>query len=60
MTITTIAGQEVHVNDEGFMTEYDEWTEAHGRELFESLLEDLAATAHSLVAAAPAPMPTVE
>jgi len=33
MTITTIAGQEVHVNDEGFMTEYDEWTEDHGREL---------------------------
>ena len=27
MTTTTIAGQEVHVDDEGFMTEYDEWNE---------------------------------
>ena len=33
MTITTIAGKDVHVNDEGFMTEYDEWTEDLGREL---------------------------
>lgn len=27
MTLATIAGQEVHVDDEGFMTEYDEWNE---------------------------------
>jgi tRNA 2-thiouridine synthesizing protein E len=27
MPVTTIAGAEVHVNDEGFLTEYDEWTE---------------------------------
>ncbi len=27
MTLATIAGQEVHVDDEGFMTEYDEWSE---------------------------------
>ena len=33
MTTATIAGQEVHVNDEGFMTEYDEWNEDLGREL---------------------------
>jgi len=33
MSMTTIAGQEVHVNEEGFMTEYDEWTEDLGREL---------------------------
>jgi tRNA 2-thiouridine synthesizing protein E len=32
-TRTTIAGREVHVNDEGFMTVYDEWTEDLGREL---------------------------
>ena len=25
MPVTAIAGQEVHVNDEGFLTEYDEW-----------------------------------
>ena len=24
----TIAGRQVHVNDEGFLTEYDEWDEA--------------------------------
>jgi tRNA 2-thiouridine synthesizing protein E len=33
MTTTTIAGHEVHVDAEGFMTEYDEWTEDLGREL---------------------------
>ena len=33
MTTTTIAGYEVHVNDEGFMTEYDEWNEDLGRDL---------------------------
>jgi TusE/DsrC/DsvC family sulfur relay protein len=27
MPVTTINGQEVHVNDEGFLTEYDEWNE---------------------------------
>ena len=27
MAVTTIAGAEVHVDDEGFMTEYDEWNE---------------------------------
>ncbi len=27
MSTTTIANREVHVNDEGFMTEYDEWSE---------------------------------
>ena len=25
MPVTEIAGREVHVNDEGFLTEYDEW-----------------------------------
>ncbi len=27
MAVTTINGVEVHVDDEGFMTEYDEWNE---------------------------------
>jgi TusE/DsrC/DsvC family sulfur relay protein len=27
LSLATIAGREVHVDDEGFMTEYDEWTE---------------------------------
>jgi len=27
MPVTTMNGREVHVNDEGFLTEYDEWDE---------------------------------
>ena len=33
MSLATIAEKEVHVDDEGFMTEYDEWTEDVGRQL---------------------------
>ena len=33
MTIATIAGHDVHVDTEGFLTEYDEWDEALGCEL---------------------------
>ncbi len=33
MSTANIAGQTVNVNDEGFMTEYDEWNEEVGREL---------------------------
>ena len=33
MSTTTIAGKEVQVNDEGFMTEYDEWSEEIGSSL---------------------------
>jgi len=33
VSTATIAGQTVSVNDEGFMTEYDEWTEQVGQEL---------------------------
>lgn len=33
MPLATLAGREVHVNDEGFMTEYDEWTEDVARTL---------------------------
>ena len=28
MPVTTLNGKSVHVNDEGFLTEYDEWDEA--------------------------------
>ncbi|HSE09376.1 MAG TPA: TusE/DsrC/DsvC family sulfur relay protein [Nocardioidaceae bacterium] len=27
MPVTTIEGHQIHVDDEGFMTEYDEWSE---------------------------------
>jgi len=33
VSTATIAGQSVSVNDEGFMTEYDQWNEDLGREL---------------------------
>ncbi len=45
MTIATIAGIDVHVNEEGFLTEFDEWSEAIAAELahdvgIETLTED--------------------
>lgn len=33
MSLATIADHEVHVDEEGFMTEYDEWTEEVGKQL---------------------------
>jgi TusE/DsrC/DsvC family sulfur relay protein len=33
MSLATIAGHDVHVDDEGFMTEYGEWTEDLARQL---------------------------
>lgn len=33
MSLATIAGHEVNVDDQGFMTVYDEWTEEHGNAL---------------------------
>ena len=33
MGMATIAGKEVHINEEGFLTEYDEWNEEIGKEL---------------------------
>ncbi len=42
MSTATIAGREVQVNEEGFMTEYDEWTEDIGRELASMIgIEDM-------------------
>ena len=37
MGMATIAGHEVHINDEGFLTEYDEWTEDIGAELAKNI-----------------------
>ena len=33
MTVAAIAGKEVHVDDEGFLTEFDEWNEELASEL---------------------------
>lgn len=33
MPVTTMNGREVHVNDEGFLTEYDEWDEDLAKQL---------------------------
>lgn len=33
MPVTMISGQEIHVDDEGFLTEYDEWSKDLGSEL---------------------------
>lgn len=33
MPTATIAGQEVQINDEGFLTEYDQWSEDIAKEL---------------------------
>jgi len=37
MPVTTIAGHEVHVDGEGFLTSYDEWDERLGRCLAEQI-----------------------
>ena len=33
MPVTTVGATQVHVDDEGFLTQYDEWDERLGREL---------------------------
>ena len=42
MSLGMIAGHEVHVDDEGFMTEYDEWTEEVGEQLASNIGLELA------------------
>ena len=37
MGMATIAGSEVHVNEEGFLTEFDEWNEDIGAELAKNI-----------------------
>lgn len=41
MSLAVIAGKEVHVDDEGFMTEYDEWTDDLGEQLAANIAIDL-------------------
>ena len=41
MSLATIAGREVHLDDEGFMTEYDEWDEALAKQLAANIGLDL-------------------
>jgi len=43
MTTTTIDGHTIHVNDEGFMTEYSEWDEEIARSLATRIGIDLTA-----------------
>ena len=37
MGMATIAGSDVHVNEEGFLTEFDEWNEDIGAELAKNI-----------------------
>jgi TusE/DsrC/DsvC family sulfur relay protein len=37
MPVTTIGGHDIHVDTEGFLTEYDEWDEALGAELAKAI-----------------------
>ena len=41
MPVTTINGHEVHVDDEGFLTEYDEWNEDLAKVLASNIGIDL-------------------
>lgn len=41
MTLATIAGREVHVDEEGFMTEYEEWNEDVARQLASNIAIEL-------------------
>ena len=41
MSLATIAGREVHVDEEGFMTEYDEWNEEVAGQLASNIGIDL-------------------
>ncbi|MEO5652681.1 MAG: TusE/DsrC/DsvC family sulfur relay protein [Marmoricola sp.] len=41
MPTTTIDGHDIHVDDDGFMTKYDEWTEPLGEVLAKQIGVDL-------------------
>ncbi|HET7349970.1 MAG TPA: TusE/DsrC/DsvC family sulfur relay protein [Marmoricola sp.] len=43
MPVTTIEGHDIHVDDEGFMTEFDEWTEDLGAALAAQIGIDMTA-----------------
>jgi tRNA 2-thiouridine synthesizing protein E len=42
VSLVLIAGQEVHVDGEGFMTEYDEWNEELGKALAANIGIDMS------------------
>jgi TusE/DsrC/DsvC family sulfur relay protein len=42
MPVTTINNREIHVNDEGFLTEYDEWDEDLAKVLAQNIGIDLS------------------
>jgi tRNA 2-thiouridine synthesizing protein E len=42
VSLATIGGQEVHVDEEGFMTEYDEWSEELGKTLANNIGIDMS------------------
>jgi TusE/DsrC/DsvC family sulfur relay protein len=41
MSVTTIAGRDIHVDDEGFLTVYDEWDEDLAKQLAAQIGIDL-------------------
>ena len=41
MPVTTMNGREIHVDDEGFLTEYDEWDEELGKTLAANIGVDM-------------------
>jgi len=45
-TQTTLAGHDIHVDDEGFMTVYDEWTDDLGQALAAAIGIDELTDAH--------------
>ncbi len=49
MATTTLKGREVHVDDEGFLTEYDEWDDELGAELASQIGIELNEQAWDLI-----------
>ena len=49
MPTATIAGHEVQINEEGFLTEYDEWNEEVGAELAKNIGVELTDEHWSLI-----------
>ena len=41
MPVTTLDGRQIHVTDEGFLTEYDEWDDALAKVLADNIGIDL-------------------
>jgi TusE/DsrC/DsvC family sulfur relay protein len=41
MPVTTIAGRQIHVDDEGFLTDYDEWDDDLAKQLATQIGIDL-------------------